>query len=525
MFVLIEKDGFLKNRGWIDYLILGMILGVSLEDIKSPLPARRVLSKDENGDVSEQPTVIQQSETVKQPIVTAPIPEKKKNKKTLIFVILGIILAIFIILFLTTSKKTTNTGQVTLIYWGLWEDESVMNGVIADFESKNPNIKIEYRKKIKEGYRGLLAGRLAKSGSEVEVPDIFRIHNTHIPMFRDYLASVPTKVVTNIGLDTDFFDVYKTDLKENGVWLSIPLMYDGLVMFYNPELLNKAGVEVPKDWWNLKKAAIKITEKEGNEKIKVAGAALGSIDNVDHWSDIVGLMTKQNGVNFKNIQTTESTSKLKDVFNFYTLFKTSDKVWNDTLPNSTQFFASGNLGFYFGPSWRIFDIQALNPSLKFEIASIPQLPTTTTSTEKIDAGSELTNIYWASYWTEGVNNKSKNQDEAWKFLEYLSSVEGLEKMYEAASQTRSFGQIYPRKSMVDKISSNSKLKPFVESANYANSWYLASSTNDDGLNTQMQKYFSDAIGTILKNSSESDEAMTTLVNGIVQLQQKYRLVR
>ena len=504
-----------------------MILGVSLEDIKSPLPARRVLSKDENGDVTEQPAEIQQPETVRQPQVAtaAPIPEKKKNKKTLIFVILGVVLVLFLILFLTASKKSITTGQVTLIYWGLWEDENAMNGIIADFESKNPNIKIDYRKKTKEGYRGLLAGRLAKSGSGVEVPDIFRIHNTHIPMFRDYLASVPTKVATNIGLDTDFFDVYKTDLKENGVWLSVPLMYDGLVMFYNPELLSKAGVEVPKDWWNLKKAAIKITEREGNERIKVAGAALGSIDNVDHWSDIVGLMTKQNGVNFKNIETTESTAKLKDVFNFYTLFKTSDKVWDDTLPNSTQFFASGNLGFYFAPSWRIFDIQALNPDLKFEIASIPQLPTTTTSTEKIDAGSELTNIYWASYWTEGVNNKSKYQEQAWKFLEYLSSIDVLEKMYQADTQLRSFGQIYPRKSMVDKISSNPKLKPFVESANNASSWYLASNTNDDGLNTQMQKYFSDAINTISKNGSESSAAMTTLVNGIVQLQRKYGLVR
>jgi hypothetical protein len=26
----------------------------------------------------------------------------------------------------------------------MWEDESVMNGVIADFETKNPNIKINY---------------------------------------------------------------------------------------------------------------------------------------------------------------------------------------------------------------------------------------------------------------------------------------------------------------------------------------------------------------------------------------------
>jgi multiple sugar transport system substrate-binding protein len=293
-------------------------------------------------------------------------------------------------------------------------------------------------------------------------------------------------------------------------------------MFYNSDLLNKAGVEVPKDWWSFKKAAVKITQKDDKNKIKIAGAAIGLTDNVDHWSDIVGLMMKQNGVDTKNINSVESKTKLKDVFSFYTLFKTSDKVWDESLPNSTIFFASGNLGFYFGPSWRIFDIQSLNPNLKFETASMPQLPTNLTNAE-ISSGTELTNIHWSSYWTEGVNIKSENQQEAWKFIEYLSSPEVLENMYKAASQIRSFGLIYPRKSMVAKINSNSKLKPFVETANNASNWYLSSNTFDEGLNTSMQKYFSDAINGILINNNDSEEMTDTVISGILQLQQRYKL--
>ena len=498
----------------------GYDIDVSIEDIKSPLPARKVFFKDENE--SEQPMVAPQTEIINQPLET----EKPKSKKDLILVVVLMILLVLggTIFYFLKNKNTDET--VTLTYWGLWEDESVMNGIISEFEAKNPNIKVTYKKKQKDGYRGLLAGRLAKSGETEDVPDIFRIHNTWIPMFENNLAPAPSESITNIGLETDCFDVYKNDLKVGERWLSVPLMYDGLVMFYNPELLNKAQVEVPKDWWSLKKAAVKITEKDDKGKIKVAGAALGLVDNVDHWSDIIGLMVKQNGVNFTNIGTTENATKLKDVFSFYTLFKTSDKVWDETLPNSTQFFASGNLGFYFGPSWRVFDIQALNPNLKFEMANIPQLPTTSSvSTSEVGVGAELTNIYWASYWTEGVNNKSKYQEEAWKFLEYLSSVEVLEKMYQADSQIRSFGQIYPRKSMASKISSNDKVKPLVETANAATSWYLASDTWDDGLNTQMQKYFSDAINTILINDSDTEDAIITVVNGISQLQQKYELVK
>ena len=499
---------------------------MNIEDIKSPLPPRKVnFDQVEKETVEEQPMMARQTEVVPQPVPMETETPKKNTK--IIFIILGAVLVLIlgIFLFLNFGNKKTN-NIVTLNYWGLWEDESVMNSIIADFESKNPNIKIDYKKKQKDGYRGLLAGRLAKSGTTEDVPDIFRIHNTWIPMFKTYLSTVPTQTVNDIGLETDFFNVYKKDLKESNQWMAVPLMYDGLAMFYNTDLLSKAGVDVPKDWWSLKKAAAKITTRDSNGKITTAGAALGETDNVDQWSDIVGLMMKQNGFVAMNIGTSANQTKLKDVLSFYTLFKTSDKVWDETLPNSTQYFASGNLGFYFGPSWRILDIQTLNPNLKFGVATMPQLPTTSTvSTDAVNPNAELTDIHWSTYWVEGVNNNSEHKTEAWKFLTYLSSAEVLEKMYQASSQVRSFGEIYPRKSMADKISSNSLLKPFVDTADKADSWYLASNTWDNGVNTQMQKYFSDAIGTVLGNSNSASDAMSTLTSGITQLQKKYDLTK
>ena len=503
---------------------------MSLEDIKSPLPPRKVVFKTETENENLEPRVSLANEepTANPTFQTTPVVnvvERKKSKKPLFFIIIGIILLILVVLFLTVFKGKVVNNQVVLNYWGLWEEESVMNGIIADFESKNPNIKVEYKKNQLTGYAGRLGGRLVKSGEVEDVPDIYRIHNTWIPMFRDNLAAVPKESVAKIGLDTDFFDVYKSDLVENGEYLSVPLMYDGLVMFYNPELLTKAQVNVPNNWWDLKKSAVKMTERDESGRIKVAGAAIGTVENVDHWSDIVGLMMKQNGVNL-NTLSADNESKLKDVLDFYTLFKTSDMVWDETLPNSTQYFASGNVAFYFGPSWRMFDIQALNPNLKFEIVPMPQLPTTaSTPTDQIGAEAELTNINWASYWTEGINNKSKYQKEAWMFLEYLSSPEVLEKMYQADSLIRSFGQIYPRKSMAEKISSNPKIKPFIDTANSASSWYLASETGDNGINTEMQKYFGDAINSILINNVGSGEAVKTVLSGVSQLRQKYKLIK
>ncbi len=502
---------------------------MSLEDIKSPLPPRRA-------DIQTEPEPEEQVLDIPQDRISAPKEEEKKISKGKFewiknkWVIIGGAVLLILIIGLVVfngiqGKKKAATEVVTLNYWGLWEDQSVMNTIISDFESKNPGIKVNYKRGQRIDYRTRLAGKLVKTGSGTEDVDIFRFHNTWVPMMKDYLEPVPTEVVNAVGLESDFLDIYKNDLKLNGKWVSIPIMYDGLALFYNKELLNKASLPVPDDWWELRESAIKLTQKDKDGNILVAGAALGLANaNVDHWSDVVGLMLKQNNINLAKVSSTNMDENLGDVLKFYASFaKSTTNVWNGSLPNSTQLFASGKLAFYFGPSWRAFDIQNLNKDLNYGITTVPQLPTLgLTSSDS----TQLTNNHWASYWTEGVNSRSKHKTEAWKFLQYLSSTEALEKMYTAESQLRSFGEIYPRKSMSEKLKSNEKVWPFLSVANNASSWYLASETGDEGVNTEMQKYFTDAINGISQTSSSEDtEVLSTLKTGISQIQQKYSLVK
>lgn len=498
------------------------------QEIKSPLPPRKIRREEfEEKAIAApvEPRVITQPESEGGDGDNKEEEKKKKIdiKKIVIFAVIGIVVIILSIFIISFVKGRNKNEVITLNYWGLWEDQGVMNGLIADFESKNPGIKISYRNNQINNYRTRLVGRLEKSADiSIEGIDIFRIHNTWIPMFRNYLEVVPVETVATVGLETDFFDIYKNDLKENNQYLSIPLMYDGLALFYNKDLITESNIEIPKTWWELESAAKKLTKKNENEKIDVSGLAMGTTSNVDHWSDIVGIMMKQNGIDLSK-KDINNYKNLGDVLSFYSSFAGKDGVWDESLPNSTELFANGKLAFYIGPSWRIFNIQDINKDLKFGIATLPQLPVLGNESQSGDE-TKLTNIHWASYWTEGVSSKSKNQEEAWKFLEYLSSVEGLTKMYTAGSQVRDFGEIYPRKSMVEKVSSNWKVSPFISTANQATSWYLASETDDDGLNSDMQKYFGDAINSILKGE-DTESALVKLENGVNQVRAKYKLKR
>jgi len=486
---------------------IGYDISVSLDEIISPIPVRTT----QLPEIEVAPPVVEEENRQEiKPIVIAP--RKRENKSIILLIGLIIVAVLGLVVFIVKNKnKISLSNKVTINYWGLWEESNVMDTVISDFEAKNPGIKINYKKNQITDYRTRLKSKLAKTETSTDEDgvDVFRFHASWMPNFKDDLASVPTTTAKNLDLDKDFYEVYKRDLQINGVYKAIPIMYDGLSLFYNKDLLDKAGSALPQTWTDLLAAAEKMQVVDESGNIKVAGAALGLTENVDHWSDIVGLMLQQSGKGEQNA---------KDVISYYTYFATNKKLWNESLPPSTEFFASGRLGFYFGPSWRIFDIETKNPQLNFGITTVPQL-----QTSEAGQANNLTNIHWSSYWVEGVNKKSKKQKEIWKFMEFLASKESMQKMFSVASQVRSFGEISPRKSEQTQMMANAKIKPFVMAADNAYSWYLSSNTFDNGINDEMIKYFGDAINGITSGQKSIDDAITTLQSGITQVKQRYNI--
>lgn len=497
---------------------------MNLDEIQSPLPARKIESVEDNVvkniENIENIENIQQTEHREDLEIRKDIEKiEKKEKKSIPWLILFLIVVVFggIFLFLKIGKKTELpvSKEIVINYWGLWEDENVMKTVISEFESKNPNIKINYKRNQINDYRTRLKSRLSRDEAE-DIPDIFRIHVSWLPMFEAELANVPQETVNKLKLEDDLYSVYKRDLKIRGVYKVIPIMYDGMALFYNKDLVNEAGVNLPQSWVELQNAAEKITKIDENGKMQVAGVAMGLVDNVDHFSDILGLMMQQSGVNPLALQDSKNLDSLKSVLTYYSIFRTRYHIWDESLPKSTDYFASGKLGFYFGPSWRVFDLENLNPQLNWGVVPVPQLPTT-------DGGGGLTNIHWGSYWVEGINAKSEKQKEIWKFMEFLASKETIDKLFTAGSQIRSFGQMSPRKSDQEKMMSNAKVKPFIMNADSAYNWYLSSNTFDNGLNDEMIKYFGDAINSLSLLNKPIDEVIKTLESGINQLIVKYNL--
>jgi len=278
-------------------------------------------------------------------------------------------------------------------------------------------------------------------------------------------------------------------------------MYDGLALYYNEDILNSANETPPTTWAELRLLASKLTVKSASG-IQRAGLAIGNTSNVDHFSDILAVLMLQNGADFNNPNSQET----QDALLFYTNFVTKDGVWDDKLPSSTVAFARGDVAMMFAPSWRAHEIAAQNPDLKFKTTTLPQL-----SDERIS---------WGSYWAEGINSLSKNKDIAAKLVSYLSSDENLSKLFSTASEIRSFGEIYPKASMAEKLINNEIVSPYLDDAPYAKGWYMSSFTHDNGINDQMIQYYKDAINALIKGE-KIDDILTTLESGTREVLQRY----
>jgi multiple sugar transport system substrate-binding protein len=437
-----------------------------------------------------------------------PAPSSSISAKMIGLVVGG--LALVLIAFLgiralmsnQAAPSTSTTKQVSLTWWGLWEPNEVLNGLIQDFQTQNPGVTVTYSQQSVKDYRERLQSAFDRS----QGPDIFRFHNTWVPMLsqQNIFSTVPTTAMTSADYQATFYPSAVKDLRTQNGFVGIPLMTDGLAMFVNKKALAATGKQAPTTWQDFSILAKDLTIRDADGKIQRAGAAMGSANNVDHFSDVLGLLILQNGGN-PGIPD-DANHLVSDALTFYTQFLRTDRVWDETLPNSTYAFAIEKAAIMFAPSWRAFEIKQINPNIDFAVFPVPQLSDT--------------KVNWSSYWVEGVSRTSQNQDVAWKLLKFISTKQNLQKMYTQASSQRLFGEPYPRVDMAVDLSEDPYVGAFIKQAPVAQSWYLSSRTFDNGINDQIIKYYQDAINKINQGSGVP-ETLPTLSSGVTGVLSKY----
>ncbi|MBI2598794.1 extracellular solute-binding protein [Candidatus Curtissbacteria bacterium] len=417
------------------------------------------------------------------------------NLKLLLPVVFLPLLALFLSACSLIPQANKNQ-PLTLKFWGLWESSTTMNTVIADYKKLKPNVTIVYEKKSPQQYRESLESQIQSAKG----PDVFYFHNTWTPMLKEELSPVPSSVISASDFTKNYYPTARADLINPAKKLvGIPMAIDGLALYYNQDILESAGVTTPpQTWQELAQVAAKVTVRDTAGNIKTAGVAMGTAANINHFSDILGMMILQNGGDPKSPQDKAASDALEYYANFA---KGVNRVWDETMPSSTVAFAGGNLAMYFGPSWRAIEIKNANPLLKFKVVAPPQLD-------------PLNPVGWASYWAVGVSAKSQSQAAALDFMKFLTQESTLIKLYTEAAKSpgRIFGEPYPLVSLGSKLSADPILGAYIESAPSMRSFPMASFTWDNGLNDQIIKAYEDAVNAVAGGTPATTALGTTAKN-------------
>jgi multiple sugar transport system substrate-binding protein len=426
------------------------------------------------------------------------------KKVIILAVVLVVILGVvFVAVNIFTKKQPAPSGPVTISYWGLWEEENLVKPVIAEFERKNPNIKVSFTKQTSQNYRPRVQSQIQEGNG----PDVFRIHNSWLPMFDGYLSPAPEDVLSMEEFKSTFYPIASDSFVKNNQIFASPMEIDGLALYYNEELLKAANLSVPRTWKDFIDASILLTAADPKTgQITQAGAALGLTANVDHWSDIVGLLLMQEpGVNLPSVSSANAANVLRFYTNFAINSNVKKRVWDKNMPGSTQAFAQGRVAFYFAPSWRAHELRVINPSLNFKVAPVPQL------------GGSNKQIGWATFWGEAVSSRSKFPKESWQFVKFLTSAESQRAQYTEASKIRLFGEPYSRIDLASQINQDPIVGAFVAQGPIYKHWYLSSNTQDLGLNDNIIKYFEDGINAITNSNADPQSVLQTVDAGVKQV--------
>src|SRR3990167_764941 len=198
-------------------------------------------------------------------------------------------------IFTTSSNPLNRNSSSKITYWGLYMPEQVMDPLVAKYQQENPNIEIEYvEKQFADDiyrYKQTLYGQL----SEGTGPDIFRVHSTWMPEFVSQVSRT-NKAISVTDYRKRFYPIaYSQCGTTVGELLCVPIMYDGLALFYNKDIFFDEGLTEPTTWQEVKDISKKLTVKSGG-KITQAGIALGTVDNVVRSTDILAFMMAQSDV-------------------------------------------------------------------------------------------------------------------------------------------------------------------------------------------------------------------------------------
>ena len=177
---------------------------------------------------------------------------------------------------------------------------------------------------------------------------------------------------------------------------------------------------------------------------------------------------------------------------FYTEFADPTRdvyTWNADQPNSFDAFIQGKSAFFFGYAYQQDLLNARAPQLNIGISKLPQI-----------AGRPPKNV--ANYWFWSVSRKSKRQDHAWNFLNFLAQSE------QQKSVSTALRRPSPRRDVLAEQLRDDTIGVFASQVLTAGTWYSGRDPR------AMEQAFTQMVDAIAKKEASVEDAVKFAIQQI-----------
>lgn len=303
------------------------------------------------------------------------------------------------VLGLALAQQTT-----TLNFFSFTTDAGhvkALEGIITAFEKENPGISVKYTTAPFDGYFTKLQTDVAAG----QAPDVFELNYENFVTFASKgtlreLGSLMRKD-TALAKDT-FYPAAQNAFKYRSVQYGLPMTFSTVVLFYNKDLFDKAGVAYPTKDWTWK------DELEAAKKLTDASKKVwGDFQPVQFWEFYK--VAAQAGGGLKVSPSVQiDTPKNREALHWLV-----DKVLvHKVVPSSAEMsgvgdgdmFVNGQLAMIHTGIW-MFDTFA-KAGFKWDIALEP-------------GGAKKGTHFFSN--AAVISKTTKNADAAYKWVKYLAS--------------------------------------------------------------------------------------------------------
>jgi multiple sugar transport system substrate-binding protein len=295
------------------------------------------------------------------------------------------------------------------------EEIQAYRDVIAAYENEQPDVDV---KMIEASDRDDLIARLSTSFAGGTPPDLFLLNYRFYGQFaaRDVLEPIEDRVDdSDLFEQEDFYEEAMNAFRFNDELTCLPQNISSLVVYYNKDLFQKAGVAEPKEGWkwdDMVAAAKKLTKDEnGDDKAEVYGLGVeASLIRLAPfvWSAGGDLVDDTENPAHFTLETDEAQLALERFLQLHVVDKVTPGEEEVEAEDDETRFQNGRLAMVLSsrrstPTFRT--IQRFD----WDVAPLPQ-------------HSEQAGILHSDAYC--LTKASDNKDAAWSFMEYALGPEG-----------------------------------------------------------------------------------------------------